>query len=254
MQNPTPTAGLVTVICACCGKPFQIPDDGHIGFDRHAMFFCGDCQARLKGPSDAAKDTWNPLLNPSSDLLPATAKDAVSRFLQTKEGCALIHDLSGLLPPGKPRIDISFVQDLPEGSDSSGAGEFSPQQIFPATDEATDPEARANFKYHVWIKYQGDGPPSIIPRHFPPSGTSTNGGFDYDFREGSSEMAATVEHELSHVWFMNKNQTTNTGHDQGRDASQYDSGFLDRSKKFCDEMNKLENCLKKWREYLSRHN
>lgn len=250
-QSLTPEErGTVAKICACCGKIFQYPDDGHIGvWRKEPPRFCGECDQRLSCPSDSATDDWNKLINPPFDKLPSEgAKNAVSRFLQTTSGSSLIHDLNDLLAPNgvpKTKINMSFVDKLPN---QDAGGSFFPPQPYPADGEETDPEALKNFSYAVKIENQPDYSGDVMSRSFPPSSIVSALSFNYSFTDGGSEMAATIDHELLHIWFVNKFYSVdNTGHGpDGSDPASYDPTFFDRLRKFYGDMDKLEQCLKKY--------
>ena len=67
--------------------------------------------------------------------------------------------------------------------------------------------------------------------------------FTYRFKDPTSRMAATLYHELLHIWWMNKYNTTYAGHgtDLGS-CGNYQPAFIENLKRFYRAMDGLATC------------
>ena len=67
--------------------------------------------------------------------------------------------------------------------------------------------------------------------------------FNYRFKDPTSRMAATLYHELLHIWWMNKHQSTDSGH--GRDLAScgnYEPAFINNLKRFYRSLDGFATC------------
>jgi hypothetical protein len=181
------------------------------------------------------------------------SKIAVSRFLSNCATEKLLDELSNMPCPaywnagpgcrlGKYiRFKLRFRDRDPNDPE---AGSVMPGTPFPNPDpQVSDPAALRNFVYTISVTHQKDGEPGEV-RSFP---APQNSCFTFSFSDGASDMAATIYHEMLHIWWMNKNQTDyyNSGHGTALyECGNYQPVFRQKLEDFYQAMEPLEKCLK----------
>lgn len=128
------------------------------------------------------------------------------------------------------------------------AGSVDLENPFPDPSTA-DPDALKRYIYNVSITNErvrlSEGGGVLLTNSFPDPRDSC---FSYRFSDPTSAMAATLYHELLHIWWMNKNQTNRllSGHGPDlRSCANYEPGFVQRLRGFYRAMDALDSCLAK---------
>lgn len=213
-----------------------------------------ECKKLLQSPAADLTQKWKSLVHVKGPM-DSQESEAVQRFLQNPAGKQLLNEVfdfftgrsQGRGSPLSQRIELQFTTHVPNPVE---AGDFRPETALPEWDDMQDPETWDNLRYDVSILKQGDSSPlntSTNPesrRYFP---TPDSHFVDYTFSDGASNMAATIDHELLHIWFVNSDmkRTFPTGHGKNpADANEYETTFQDRLTEFYKQMDKLERCIK----------
>jgi hypothetical protein len=185
----------------------------------------------------------------------AANKIAVSRFLSNCESSRLLNDLVNMPCPRHWRspqpgcklgdyIKIKLLFRDRNLADAE-AGSTSPGRPFPdpSPDGESDPQAVKNFVYTISITHQTDIDPSYRSAFPAPD----NQCFAYSYKDGSSAMAATLYHELLHIWWMNNEKLSQDNFGHGIDlykCSNYERPFAQLLGDFSRVMDNLERCIK----------
>ena len=189
----------------------------------------------------------------------AIDQEAIRRFLQSCEGAQLLNALWNMDCPSewgivgckmqsRLKFKLAFCDQFSPGT----GGELFPEGPYPDAQES-DPRELKDRVYVVRIQRQGNAPvrPPYFwpgkPLHAPPC-TLIKGkpcDIQYTFSDGASEMAATIYHELLHIWFMNEGKSNFTGHGSDlTNCEDYDPRFLKGLAGFYGGMDGIEKCLK----------
>ncbi len=223
-----------------------------------ASGFCPDNCAGILRPDPTAAALFEKLyvgLAEGSDNTAAN-RIAVSRFLSNCESSRLLNDLVNMPCPAhwrNPgpqcklgdyiRIKLRFRdRNLADAE----AGSTSPGQPFPdpSPEGESDPDAVRNFVYTVSITHQSDLDPSYRSAFPHPDDRC----FAYSYKDGPSAMAATLYHELLHIWWMNNEKLPRDDFGHGVDlykCSNYKRAFAQLLGDFSRVMDNLESCIKR---------
>lgn len=220
-------------------------------------------------PSKEDIDRWNKLVKPAYKAKPQTADEkAIDRFLRTPLGRELLSKLTEGF--AKTNATVTIQLDFRNKTSTGEAGDLTPPT--PAS-EAND----RTMTYTAQVKRDSDRVGGEDRTRFPtPNATR---GFNYHYRDGASEMASTIYHELLHVDSLNQydfdnpdgdgegadpnvNESAsvggapgpvrvgdNYGHGRGgdgaRDETSYAKDFLDNLSKYAKQLDDLEQCNKR---------
>lgn len=209
-----------------------------------------------QGCSQAARQSFGRLyggLAPSSTTDPSP-QAVIDRFLSNCESARLLEQLvdmpchwdrSNCRMGSRLRFKLRFGERQPGDLE---AGHIEPETFYPDPSTA-DPNALRNHVYTIFITNERasltGGGGTLLRSSYPDPGDSC---FDYSFSDPVSQMAATLYHELLHLWWMNTipSDRNNSGHGTNLGScSNYEAEFIRRLRGFYRVMDAFENCAAK---------
>lgn len=148
------------------------------------------------------------------------ARLALGQLLSTAEGSALVRELARLFGPKS--LEIHFVDKLEKSFETGAAGYFHPRD-------------KGQKSYRIFLRNESGGADSLF-RQYPQASGEKDPKILSSSTGPASRMAATLYHELLHVWFLN----TQTGveHETGHgdvDKFEIEPLFWQRLKSFAEQ-------------------